>query len=107
MHNNVLTSEFSCEVTEGISDHKAVFFNIIIKRLSSRVRGTTVLDFRIVPGESVLDFLEHSYDKFITFTQGDRVDVNSLWQLYTKIPREGLSKLFQLKFKKRDRLILM
>lgn len=81
--DNLCAADNHCTVVEGISDHRMVVLDcpgLVPNRLPGTVKK--VKDFNAAEDESILDFLELSFERFSDLSTCANSDINQLWLFF-------------------------
>lgn len=95
----LLENNFTCEVIDGISDHKAVLVSIACSVPKTRAVYSTFHDFNRADDTSIIDTLSSSFDSFNQLSISS--DVNSLVTFFEHIIKDCIQRFVPTKTKKK------
>lgn len=92
-----------CEISDGISDHKAVFITLSCTVCKPHTEIKTFLDFNHSDDASILEVLSEGFEPFCTLSKD--CDVNRLVREFESITKLCIHRFVPLKSKKKNRTI--
>lgn len=96
----LLESTFNCLVTEGISDHKAVFVSLSCRVPTPNIVYSTHHDFNRADDVSILTVLEDSFENFERLSESS--DVNDLVSFFESLVHSCITRFIPIKTKKKN-----
>lgn len=96
----LITSGFECEITDGISDHKAVIATINLSVSRRHYEYTSFYDYNHANDTSILDTLSNSFDRFSRICTSS--DINAIVSHFETIVNTCIERYVPLKTKKKN-----
>lgn len=100
LNSTLAQNDFSCEVIDGLSDHKGVLVSLSCPVSKSPYLFTTFPDFTRADDHSIIEVLADRFDTFSAFSASH--DVNFLTNYFECLVKDCVQRFVPIKTKKRN-----